>query len=203
MNHLSPSRYRRGFTLIEMLVVIAIIATLAGILLPVIGRVKLKAKIAQTGVEVRNLAAAIAAYQGLYGIYPTSDADAKTGATRPDLTYTNNSDIVKILMDVDDGTVNATHLRNPQNHVFLNGKTSLGITQPGIGADYNFRDPWGKPYVITLDLDYNQRCRDDYYFAAYGEIAAPVLVWSFGPNGKPYGPSGDPRSRDNDDIKSW
>jgi prepilin-type N-terminal cleavage/methylation domain-containing protein len=190
---------RQAFTLVEMLVVIAIIATLAGLLLPVVSSVKRKAKIAQAGAEVRSLAAAIAAYQSIYAIFPCSDADAKGGN---DMTYTTNSDIITILLDMDAG-VNAGHVRNPQKHVFLNGKMVSTVVQPGIGPDYNFRDPWGQPYVITLDLNYDNRCHDSFYFPKVGEIPNAVMVWSYGPDGKPFGPSGDAKARDNDDVKSW
>ncbi len=205
MNPPSPSRFRSAFTLIEMLVVIAIIATLASILLPVVGNVKKKAKVAQAGTEVRSLAAAITAYQSLYGIFPCSGADA-TGGGGPvpnDKTYTTNADIIIILLDLDAG-VNANHARNPQKQVFLNGKMVSSASQPGIGPDYNFRDPWGNPYVISLDLNYDNQCNDSFYAPPPGPgIPAAVLVWSYGPNGKPFGSSGNPAARDNDDIKSW
>ena len=200
MNPPIHSRSSQAFTLIEMLVVIAIIATLAGILLPVVSSVKQKAKVAQAGTEVRSLAAAITAYQSLYAIFPCSDADGKSGN---DMTYTNNSDIITILLDVDGG-VNAGHVRNPQKHVFLNGKMVNTVVQPGIGPDYNFRDPWGRPYVVTLDLNYDNRCNDSFYAPSPAPaISAPVMVWSYGPNGIPFGPSGNPKARDNDDVKNW
>jgi prepilin-type N-terminal cleavage/methylation domain-containing protein len=201
MNRTTRRSSDNAFTLIEMLVVIAIIGTLAGLLLPVVNRAKRQAKIAQAGTEVRNLAAAITAYQSLYGIYPCSDADGKGGA---DITYTNgNRDIIIILLDLDEG-VNAGHVRNPQKHVFLTGKLVNNTILPGIGSDYNFRDPWGTPYVITLDLNYDNRCYDSLYSPPPAkEIPAPVLVWSYGPNRIPFGDSHNPTARDNDDVKSW
>ena len=200
-NHPSTSgRSHRAFTLIELLVVIAIIATLAGLLLPVVAWVKKKAKAAQAGTEVRSLATAIAAYQSLYGVFPCSVADAGGGL---DKTYTNNSDIMMILLDVDGG-VNAGHARNPQKSVFLNGKMVTSAALPGIGPDYNFRDPWGRPYVVTLDLNYDNHCNDSYYAPVPSNgVTAAVMVWSFGPNGAPFGPSGNAGARDNDDIRTW
>jgi prepilin-type N-terminal cleavage/methylation domain-containing protein len=205
MKHSTTHRPQRAFTLIEMLVVIAIIATLAGILLPVLSRAQVKARVAQAQAEMRSLAVAITAYQAEYTIYPSSDRDAKGGV---DITYTNviytNADIVRILLDNDaPNTVNEGHKRNPKQHVFLNVKIVNSIAQPGVGLDFNFRDPWGSLYVVTLDLNHDNKCEDKLYGPAYGPIPAPVLVWSYGPDRRPFGPSGNPRARDNDDIRTW
>ena len=36
-------------------------------------------------------------------------------------------------------------------------------TSPGVGTDLVYRDPWGNPYVISLDLSYDEQCRDAFY----------------------------------------
>jgi prepilin-type N-terminal cleavage/methylation domain-containing protein len=56
--------YKRktGFTLIEILVAIAILAVLAGVALPVYNHVSVKAKISATKSEMKNIAKAIRAY---------------------------------------------------------------------------------------------------------------------------------------------
>ena len=53
---------KRAFTLIELLVVVVIIALLMGILLPVMGRVRLQAKIVTVNAELREIGMALEAY---------------------------------------------------------------------------------------------------------------------------------------------
>ncbi len=53
---------KRAFTLIELLVVIAIIALLMGILLPVMGKARLQAKIVTVNAELRDIGLALEAY---------------------------------------------------------------------------------------------------------------------------------------------
>ena len=53
---------KRGFTLIELLVVTAIVALLMGILLPVMGRARLQAKVLTVNAELRHIGMAPEAY---------------------------------------------------------------------------------------------------------------------------------------------
>ncbi|MBH55720.1 MAG: hypothetical protein CMJ82_00855 [Planctomycetaceae bacterium] len=60
----------QGFTLVEMLIVIAIIGILAGILIPTIGVVRKSASNSGMAMEVNSLSAAIETYKQKYGDYP-------------------------------------------------------------------------------------------------------------------------------------
>jgi prepilin-type N-terminal cleavage/methylation domain-containing protein len=65
-------RKRAGFTLVELLTVIAIIAILASMLMPVLAAVTKKAKIVKAKHEISALVSAIEAYDQAYGRFPVS-----------------------------------------------------------------------------------------------------------------------------------
>jgi prepilin-type N-terminal cleavage/methylation domain-containing protein len=69
-----PSR-SAAFTLVELLVVIVIIAILAGLLLPVINMARNSARRFQIASEITNLASAVEAYKLKYGDYPPDFSD--------------------------------------------------------------------------------------------------------------------------------
>lgn len=189
------SRISTGFTLIEMLVVIGIIGILVSLLLPVLSAQKTKTKVVQAKVEMANLAASITGYYSMYGRWPTSVAPATGDATfgmasDPDFpasTIYDNSDVMIILGNVNVG-VNLNSAKNPQRNNFLpNLKPAATTGSPGWGPDYIYRDPWGQPYIITLDLDGDDQCDDGFYWSSgpglYGRVRATVTIWSKGPDG--------------------
>ena len=63
---------RAGFTMVEVLVVILIIATLMALLLPAIAGAIRTAKNGQVTAEMNNLATALASFKNTYGDYPPS-----------------------------------------------------------------------------------------------------------------------------------
>jgi prepilin-type N-terminal cleavage/methylation domain-containing protein len=129
----------------------------------------------------------------------------------------NNSEVISILMDLTEfrngqETVNKDHIRNPQKTKFLNAQSAADNTSAGVGTDGVFRDPWGNPYIITIDLNNDEKVKDPFYrlqavaqtsdstdapkTGYYGlfnadanpnshnfEASGSVLVWSAGPDG--------------------
>jgi prepilin-type N-terminal cleavage/methylation domain-containing protein len=203
----SPS----AFTIVELLTVIAIIAILAAILLPVLAKAKITAQKKQAAVEISQIVGAIQQYDSVYGRFPVSSAVQQTAGTLGgDFTYggsviasnspplsavytTNNSEVIAILMDLTNYpngslTVNTNHQKNPQRTIFLNAKMSgydpaSNDPQPPGGVDNTgvYRDPWGGPYVISMDLNYDEQCQDAFY---------SLLTVSQNPSGSTYVQSG-------------
>jgi prepilin-type N-terminal cleavage/methylation domain-containing protein len=185
---LSPRRLRAGFTLVELLVVIAIIGILAGMSLAVIPRVMDSGRKAKAKLEAQGIVTAIEHYDSIYGRFPVSSGTQAAAGTG-DFTYggslfqsqvvpsvptysiytTNNSEVIAILMNLTnypDGsgaTANLNYQKNPQKTIFLNAKRTDDNTLPGVGTDLVYRDPWGNPYVITMDLNYDEQCNDAFY----------------------------------------
>lgn len=65
----SSFRHRRGFTLIEVLVVVAILALLVAVLLPSLKRARDQAKLAADRANMKQIATCIAMYQSEFGGY--------------------------------------------------------------------------------------------------------------------------------------
>jgi prepilin-type N-terminal cleavage/methylation domain-containing protein len=160
----------------------------------------------------------------------------------------NNSDLVAILSDVarfDDQTltINQNHNLNPQKQDFLDGIKKKGYARPpgagappiytggGIGPDGVIRDPWARPYIITLDLNFDGKCRDALYrkqlvsaqqgniglnglslSAPVGtgdtsldrfEVRASAIAWSLGPDGFARADQRANAGVNKDNILSW
>ncbi len=176
----------RAFTLIELLVVIAIIAILTSLSLVVIAKVKEDGRKKEAQREIHALLNAIVEYHSDNGAFPVSSGTmALATAAHGDFTYggtsldavfgatgnwsMNNSEVIAILMDREKyangaPTVNFGHVKNTRKKLYLSDVDMMpSVDMPGLGPDLVFRDPWGNPYIISFDLNYDEKCRDALY----------------------------------------
>ncbi len=164
-----------GFTLVELLVVIGIIALLAAILLPAMNAAFNKAEKSQAQVEVRSILAAIQAYNNEYGKVPVRAAmQGNNDDSAGDLYAADISkSVIKALNGIHDSSANG--VPNPRKIAFLDSQ--------GSSTDGTFNDPWGdaavpRQYLMKMDTDYSNSIR--YTNTTYSAVA---VVVSFGPDG--------------------
>jgi len=165
---------RKAFTLIELLVVIAIVTVLAGILFPVFARARNNARRTQCMSNLRQIGAAIGAYQADWdGRYPYAWR-SNEGGRHPDLrdvlnTYVMNDDIWRCPKDIGEifpsdpgGFMTRT---SPFYEIFgmsygwagrgwgsrseVGGKGNYRITRPSVAPLVFEVRPWHGPYAPT------------------------------------------------------
>lgn len=169
-----------GFTMVELLVVIGIIAILAALVFPMLQKARAAADVKRAEVEVHAFHSAIEAYFREYSKWPPGEGKI---AFR----------LVQCLMGVPSPVTD-----NPRKRIFLS-LSAISTNSAG-----NFVDPWGTQYEVGLDSDMSEGMGNGsmgslkpYY--ANGLPGRKIAVWSLGPNGQ----ADDPASPDYDDITSW
>jgi hypothetical protein len=221
------------------LVVVAFVGLLVVILLP--GRSRsTRAPIARCRAEQLLLLDAMEKYQRTYGQFPPLPTESINedrtfgGPADPRLSdhgrsVAGNAELMAVLLDLGERpdatpTVNSNHVLNPRQIRFLTPKHVADTKLSGVGRDLVYRDPWGQPYVISLELNADGRTRDLFHaqqkvsqlsgsrgfngltneaggdqFQAIGRI----IIWSSGPDGRAdtNKPADVPPNADN--IRSW
>lgn len=158
---------KSAFTLIELLIVIAIIGILMSLLFPAVNSAIDAARKAQAKNDVTQIATAVIAYETEYGKLPyTNAAPIKV-----------SGDWLKALSGS-----NASSL-NPRQIVFLElqgAKKGKG----GTNTSGEFVDPWNMPYYVAFDDDYNNRVMvsTNGTTTASVEVMKKVGIWNANTN---------------------
>lgn len=144
----SPDRGQAAFTLLELLIVIALIMVLAGLMIPAFFKIQNKAKEKKASIETRIIASAIQAYKLQEHKFPAPDGDLAGGGS--DRAYGqgasdgNNGVVMKLLREVDPPVLDPDKLRWSNESV-----------------DANVLNPDGNQYTIKLDLNYDGKIDGD------------------------------------------
>jgi len=127
-------RSDKGFTLIEMLVVVGMMGILMATAATGLARAKAQARVTKANTETRQLIGAWLAYEAAYDGWPT---DLPAGGTEIDATQATLKEL----------------LGEGQNRVvFLNAQMVNGA----------FRDPWGMPYKLRFSARPQQDLKDQF-----------------------------------------
>jgi general secretion pathway protein G len=152
-----------GFTLIEVIVVVGIIAVLAGILVPIIFKELDAARISRANADVKAISVAISVFRKDSGRWPLMDnaCAENTSMLSGDGNLPANFDAVGFNPGIS-GSYN-DHLTADTNACY--GATWQGPYMARVAAD-----PWGNAYITNVE--------------AFSDFNRPVWILSAGPNGQ-------------------
>ena len=161
--------------MVELLLVIAIIAILAGIAIPVVGGMNKKGKETKARSEINAIITAIKQYEADYGTLPfipssNSENDIFITKTDPPANDYAYDEVMAILMNLppdgkDYSDSAYKRLGNPKRKRYLDPPAKTVKTEEGKNG-YYFLDPWGRRYNIALDTGYDgkvnlAKCTDE------------------------------------------
>jgi len=182
----STARNRRGFTLIELTVVLAVIVTLALVLTPSIANFINDSRSARARSECQTIAAAIMQFYRDNGFYPAWKVARNGGPGLPqnrlqllvspgnvpleEQTSGWTSGVAGLLSEQIVGDIPGYTLRTPTSQ--------SGWSGPYVSSEIN-ADPWGNRYVVNIELIDTTAAAT----GLNGRVKAAVWVLSAGPNG--------------------
>jgi prepilin-type N-terminal cleavage/methylation domain-containing protein len=192
-------RRENGFTLIEVLIVLAIVATLMGAVMVIIPYVQNRSKVMQTQSLLAEIEAALKQVEDPYQLaeFPPTDTTAlrlkrkKIGTEIGQPNETNvgieTVTLVLFMKDLDIGRIDSKHLGNTDND-----EAPKNFTIHKKLALFELCDAWGQPLVYIHSRDY-QRVKEapvPYVFRSEeeGGFAAQVVPFTDETTGNFYRP---------------
>ena len=138
-------RYNAAFTLIELIVVTAVIIILTGLVLSTVGYVKKKGARARAETEIAAISAACESYKADNGVYPNNDdtnnLDARANGDPSSTAYGHASLwLYKQLSGDSSGN------RSPTGKSYMEFKPKMLLPPGGTGTVTAIADPFGNSY---------------------------------------------------------
>jgi len=136
---------RRGFTLVELLVVMAIIAILAGLVARTTGGALAQASRKRASNEIAALTTALEGYKAHYGDYPR-DPFSRGQDGSYDIVFTVPEDNRFLREALSGGDSTEALSLNPDRKVFFTFAKSMSRNNDPSALDQPVIDPYGEPY---------------------------------------------------------
>ena len=141
---------KKGFTLIELIVVLSVIATLAAALTPMIISYVEDAKSITAKADVKTIAEAILAFNKDMHEWPIweSGTQTKAGDTKYTVLYSEEGDkdvSCDVPWSTDEDTIDDQLITNDPNYPLTGAKEWKGPYITNLGAD-----PWGNRYYVDV-----------------------------------------------------
>lgn len=213
---------RTGFTLVEILVVLAIISVLAGLITVSVQQARKFANIKTTRIDIQQLEQAALVYRNAFGDYPPTSLSSSS-EVKGIVTNGVNDGIESLLIHLVRRDKGGPFLEDTPDHRLENHDVDkltskqLATLKKSFTLTWNtpalleYCDLWGNPFVYVHHRDYAQTKKAAYQgmngqrvyvdppkSEKTGTYHKPTTfqIWSFGPNGIN-------ENGDGDDITSW
>ena len=188
----------RYFTLVELLTVIAVIAILAGIAIPVVVGMQSKGRETSARADMNSIKMALTQFKADYSIFPVAPAatdtllrakfksedsgdkykDSQNDSMIAELTTFNTAPKSGTTSEPDPKT---SFTYNTKRRKYLDAPAKPVTPVAGGSAGFMKLDPWGRRYNIAIDTNYDKRLVLTTDFLPTAEtIVGDVAIYSYG-----------------------